>query len=297
MTILISSNYYQFWKKHINLRPKTIRTYTTVLKNFEKYLIHNGFSGYLNFDKFYFYEQTQDYYGIDKEFITYLKDQRGASNDILFLSIVVLRNFFRFLFTVGLIKENPVSSFHNPYYKSKIYNNSLSINESERLLQIALKTDPFIRQNYLIVLLLLTTGLRNNELRSLTYEQIDFERNVIYVDKGQKTDASTVYMTNRLAEELARYMSHQYFQEWKEKKQSIIFRNKNAPFTERTLNKLLGTLSKKAGINKNVTAHCLRHTMANLMQKEGINIRVIQRQLRHKSVGTTLRYLSPVDSY
>ncbi|RNB92497.1 site-specific integrase [Brevibacillus fluminis] len=301
MSIILTSKYYLYWKTYIPLSPRSIQQYTTELKKLEEYILQSGFTGCLNFDQFYFYKPTQEYSSIDEEFlrgfIRYLKEQKNASHGVLFSTIVALRNFFGFLKASGLIKVNPVSSFHNPYYQRKIYNRALSLKESEQLLQVALKADPFTRQYYVIVLLLLTTGLRNSELRSLTYDQIDFERNVIYVDKGQKTNANTVYMTDNLADEMARYLFHPHFVQWKEKNNSIIFHKNNAPYRNDTLNNLLKTLSKQAGIKKEVSAHCLRHTMAYLMQKEGVSIRVIQRQLRHKMLGTTLRYVSTVNTF
>lgn len=54
---------------------------------------------------------------------------------------------------------------------------------------------------------------------------------------------------------------------------------------------LLPRLARKAGIEKRVHAHGLRHTHAYELANEGTPIHVIQAQLGHASVATTDRYI------
>ncbi len=54
---------------------------------------------------------------------------------------------------------------------------------------------------------------------------------------------------------------------------------------------LLPRLARKAGIEKRVHAHALRHTHAAELMREGVPLNLIQRQLGHRSVATTSRYL------
>jgi len=57
---------------------------------------------------------------------------------------------------------------------------------------------------------------------------------------------------------------------------------------------LLARLGKKAGVDKRVHPHGLRHTGAAEMRTEGIDIGVISRQLGHSSIATTARYLDHI---
>jgi site-specific recombinase XerD len=50
-------------------------------------------------------------------------------------------------------------------------------------------------------------------------------------------------------------------------------------------------LGRKAGIEKRVHSHGLRHTHATELRREGVDLVVIQRQLGHSSLGVTARYL------
>lgn len=55
---------------------------------------------------------------------------------------------------------------------------------------------------------------------------------------------------------------------------------------------LLPRLASKAGIEKRVHPHGLRHTMAFELMMEGVPVPIIQRQLGHASLATTDRYLA-----
>lgn len=61
---------------------------------------------------------------------------------------------------------------------------------------------------------------------------------------------------------------------------------------------LLPRLARKAGIDKRVHPHGLRHTHAYELMMEGVPVPIIQQQLGHSSLATTDRYvnhLAPVD--
>ena len=53
-------------------------------------------------------------------------------------------------------------------------------------------------------------------------------------------------------------------------------------------------LARKAGIEKRVHAHGLRHTHAAELMREGVRLNVIQKQLGHASVGVTSAYLDHI---
>jgi site-specific recombinase XerD len=57
---------------------------------------------------------------------------------------------------------------------------------------------------------------------------------------------------------------------------------------------LLPRLAAKAGIEKRVHAHGLRHTHAAELMREGVALNVIQKQLGHASVAVTSAYLDHI---
>ena len=70
------------------------------------------------------------------------------------------------------------------------------------------------------------------------------------------------------------------------------------PLKSSYLRTLLPRLARKAGIEKRVHPHGLRHTRAYELMMEGVPVPIIQQQLGHTSLATTDRYVShlaPVD--
>lgn len=69
---------------------------------------------------------------------------------------------------------------------------------------------------------------------------------------------------------------------------------KGQPIKTAYIRALLPRLAVRAGIEKRVHAHGLRHTFAAELAREGTAINLIQRQLGHSSLATTSVYLDHV---
>jgi integrase/recombinase XerD len=66
------------------------------------------------------------------------------------------------------------------------------------------------------------------------------------------------------------------------------------PIATSYLRKLLPLLAERAGVERRVHPHCLRHTRAAELAEAGVPVNVIQRALGHASLATTDRYLAHV---
>ena len=66
------------------------------------------------------------------------------------------------------------------------------------------------------------------------------------------------------------------------------------PMADGYVRRLFPRLARRAGIEKRVHPHGLRHTHAAQLRAEGIDIGIISRQLGHSSIATTARYLDHI---
>jgi site-specific recombinase XerD len=69
---------------------------------------------------------------------------------------------------------------------------------------------------------------------------------------------------------------------------------KGEPVNSAYVRALLPRLGRKAGIEKRVHAHGLRHTHASELRGEGVDVGIISKQLGHSNIATTARYLDHV---
>ncbi|RCW81649.1 site-specific recombinase XerD [Halanaerobium sp. DL-01] len=144
-------------------------------------------------------------------------------------------------------------------------------------------------KHQLILILTYSGGLRVSEVVRLKISDIDTDRMLIYVRsaKGYK-DRYTLLSKNVLTKlklYLKAFQVHKYDKKW-------LFpgQNKNRHLSKRSAQKVFKRACKKAGINKDVGIHSLRHSFATHLLEQGVDLRYIQNLLGHKSSTTTEIY-------
>lgn len=266
------------------------------MRRLEKFMIQKGFKEgeTLDFNKFYYIEETGEYKEIDTEFIDSFIEAlkiEGATCHTLYSAIVALKSFFAFIETMGV--RNPLENYPNPYYIRKLRDRSLCLEHCNAMLKTAYRMDPFFRRYYVLILLMLVSGLRASEVCNLRKSQIIFDHNIIEVTRGQKNSENSVFITENLKDEIRRYLDHPYWYDWSNGNDREVFFNGNKPLKPGELNTIINIVATNAGIKRKVTAHDLRYTTASLLLESGVDIKTIQRQLRHRSIKTTIGYLPP----
>lgn len=128
------------------------------------------------------------------------------------------------------------------------------------------------------------TGLRHSDIQKLKWNEISLDNNQPRINFTQKKTKGVEYMP----------ISQQALEICGEPKSpnDLVFENLTNPAW---INRPLKTWVAKAGINKNITFHCFRHTFATLQLSSGTDIYTVSKMLGHTNVKTTQVYAKVID--
>lgn len=135
-----------------------------------------------------------------------------------------------------------------------------------------------------IISLLYSSGLRRAELIDLKLIDIDSKRMVINVRNGKgNKDRITILSKNLLLN------LRIYFKEYRPK--VYLFEGvKENQYSAESVLKIVNRAGKRAGIQKKVSPHMLRHSFATHLLENGTDLRYIQVLMGHSSTRTTEIY-------
>jgi integrase/recombinase XerD len=134
-----------------------------------------------------------------------------------------------------------------------------------------------------IVALMYSSGLRLSECATLRPYHIDSHRMKVRVEQGKgKKDRYTILSCQTLD------ILRQYYKSCRPKK--WLFEGAHGHLSNRTIGHIIWKACIKAGINKRVTPHTLRHCFATHLLEQGVSLQVIQQLLGHSSIKTTTLY-------
>lgn len=136
-----------------------------------------------------------------------------------------------------------------------------------------------------VLMTLYSSGLRLNELLSLHVKDIDSTKMQIRVRQGKGLKDRNVILSQRLLEVLRRY-----FRQYRPETWLFYGQSPQQRLNERVVQKMVQSLSRKAGLRPGVTCHTLRHSFATHLLERGTELPYIQELLGHRSIRTTLLY-------
>jgi integrase/recombinase XerD len=129
--------------------------------------------------------------------------------------------------------------------------------------------------------MLYSSGLRVSELVNLKVNDINLNENIGWVRKGKGNKDRLFAVSPQLVSDIKDYL--------KDRGNNYIF-SKDKPLTTRNIQKIIKATKTRAGINKKVTPHTLRHSFATHLLENGTDIRIIQALLGHSNLNTTQIY-------
>lgn len=257
--------------------PHTIRNYKGNLTDFTRYLEEEIFNGVAILDNITI-EHLQEY-------MSYRK-RKGNSGKTRANVLVTLRSFWNFLVKRNYTQINLANQLDNIHIqkKERIY---LTIDEMKQFLSVIDK--PVIHAACATICF---TGLRVSELCNLKFEDINFDRNEIYVICGKGKKDRVIPMNKEIRQILITYVT-----KYRNKESDNFFSTINSgKLTHQYLNECIHVYASKAGLNPKLSAHCLRHSFASALVAQNCPISVLQRLLGHADLKSSSIYLHTAQS-
>ena len=160
----------------------------------------------------------------------------------------------------------------------------LSADEVTRMIDNA-----YSLRNKVVISLLYSSGIRLSEMIQLNVDSIQ-NRKFTVIGKGRKE--RLCFIDERTESLLAEYLA----QRDDDCPALIISLSRKERMTPSNVQLLLRNSGVRAGIQKRVTPHVLRHSFATNFISNNGNIRVLSTLLGHSNVGTTMVYTHIVDN-
>ena len=214
---------------------------------------------------------------------------RRLSGESVYLEIAALRAFYKFAELEKILPANIAENLSLPR-RWKRLPKALSNDEIARLLTPEVPETPESLCDQAVLELGYASGLRLSELKNLRLEQLHLDAGFINViGKGNKERVVPVGRTAVAA--LNRYIEVGRPKLVTPKSPGNVFlTRRGTPFAAVTLWLHIKNRVRRAGVERNITPHMLRHSFATHLLEHGADLRVIQELLGHASIGTTEVY-------
>jgi integrase/recombinase XerD len=213
-----------------------------------------------------------------------LRDKLAAKS--IFRLIESLRQFYKYLMIEGHIKADPTVNLALPKIPQRLPS-MLTADEVSRLINSIPESNERDLRYKAMIQLMYAAGLRVSELVELSLNNIDLDSQYVRIKgKGSKErilpiGEKTVFLLRKYIDvRMAKYVLGD----------KIFISKLNRRLSRVGFWKQLKGYVRKAGINKSISPHTLRHSFASHMLKGGADLRVLQELLGHSSISTTQIY-------
>ncbi len=251
-----------------NYAETTTRTYLQVIEDFRRYV-----------------QKRLDHLGPDdiRRYQVYLLEERKLGVGTV-VSYIAARRFFYVKTLKRRDMKEDLPYPHSAKHKRRLPT-ILTPEEVSRLIDAARNLF-----HYAMLLTMYSAGLRRSELCRLKVSNIDSGRMMIRIERGKGGVDREVPLSQKLLATLREYWR------WMRPKTYLFPGTVNGwradkPITAKVIWEAVQQAAHKAGIEKHVTPHTLRHCFATHLLEAGADLRTIQVLMGHKDIEATTRYL------
>jgi len=215
---------------------------------------------------------------------------RGYSDTTRARKVASAKSLFGYLLDEGVISKDPTENLSSPRIGRSLPE-ALTVEEVEELLRSVSRGDtPDVKRDQGMLELLYASGLRVTELVSLDIDDVNLEQgSVRCYGKGAKERVIPIHQN--AVDVIKVYLADGRPHISNQKSGPSLFLNRRGErLTRQGFWLILKGHAKRAGIEKKITPHTLRHSFATHLLRGGAPLRHVQELLGHASITTTQVY-------
>jgi len=257
--------------------PLTVRNYASDLGDLVGFLRPRGVDGWGEVDR-------EDL----REYLARLQAQ-GYVRGSIARKFSALRSLYKYLTREKLVEADPTRTLTTPKQERRLPT-FLPREEMERLLAAPDLATPLGLRDQALLELLYASGLRVSEIAGLDVEELDLTEREARV-LGKRSKERVVVMGHPAARALKSYLAQGRPPLLGGGRSPALFLNASGQrLTVRAIQGLVKEYALRAGIEREVHPHLLRHTFATHLLDGGADLRTVQELLGHESLASTQVY-------
>ncbi len=141
------------------------------------------------------------------------------------------------------------------------------------------------KKHRFLIMLIYSAGLRRSEAQNLKIRDVNFKSNILFIRSAKGKKDRVTIIPGGLKE-----LMNEYLKEYNPKVYLFEGDKPGEKYSFSSMNNVLKSAAKKAGIKHRVHLHMLRHSFATHSLENGMDIRYVQELLGHVNLKTTQRY-------
>ena len=213
---------------------------------------------------------------------------RGKSASSVARGVASLKSFFAYLQGAGVVTDNPARGV-SPVRTERKYPQILTGKEVELFLEQPQCVDAKGYRDHAMLELLYATGIRVSELIGLDLGDVNFSAGLLHCASRGRERVIPLYQTAiRALQDYVREYRPQIVLDPEEK--ALFVNMSGERMSRQGFWKIIKYYQERAGIQKDITPHTLRHSFAAHLLENGADLRSIQEMLGHADISSTQIY-------